>query len=139
MDSFAKKYLIGLIGVAVLVADWVYFGGDSRVAAINARLAEDPELASYVYPFRVRRIEDGIAVMGSPRSAQVPVMRFLRTAFPRFGNTPVTDPEMMAAQATLVERQSRAAELAQADPDVDGVRWELDERWYAEQGVFLGP
>lgn len=139
MDSFARKYLIGLAVAALVVGGWLLFSGDTRVDDINARLAADPELAAYVYPFRVQRIDNGIAVMGSPRSAEVPVMRFLRTAYPRFGNTAVTDPAMMAAQDELVERQSRAAELVTAEPDVTAVRWELDERWYAEQGVFLQP
>jgi len=137
MDSFAKKYLIGLAVIAIIAAGSWYLGRDTRVADINARLAADSELAGYPYPFRVRSLQNGVAIMGSPRSAEVPVMRFLRTAFPALGKTAVDDPAMMAAQDTLVEKQSRAAELVTAEDDVNTVRWELDERWYNENGVFL--
>jgi len=137
MDSFAKKYLIGLIAVLVLAAGAWYLNRDTRVADINAMLAADSVLAGYPYPFRVRSLQNGVAIMGSPRTADVPVMQFLRTAFPELRETAVNDAAMMAAQDRLVEKQSRAAELVQGEDDVNAVRWELDERWYNEHGVFL--
>lgn len=137
MDSFAKKYLVGLAAVVIIAAGYWYLNRDTRVADLNAMLAADAELAEYPYPFRVKSLANGIAIMGSPRSAEVPVMQFLRTAFPALRNTPVDDPAMMAAQDTLVDKQSRAAKLVTAEEDVRTVRWELDERWYNEHGVFL--
>ena len=72
MDSFAKRYLIVLTTVIVVAVAWIIFGGDKRVDEINAVLASDVELEGYPYTFRVLRIEDGVAVVSSPRSAEVP-------------------------------------------------------------------
>lgn len=137
MDSFAKKYLVGLVAVIIIAAGYWYLNRDTRVADLNAMLAADADLADYPYPFRVQSLSNGIAIMGSPRTAEVPVMQFLRTAFPALRKTAVDDPAMMAAQDRLVDKQSRAAELVTSEADVQAVRWELDERWYNEQGVFL--
>jgi hypothetical protein len=137
MDAFARNYLIGLITVAVVAAGAYWLSRDSRVSDINEVLARDSELADYPYPFRVLVLENGVATMSSPRSAEVPVMRFLRTAFPALGATSVDHPDMMAAQDELAERQSRAAQLVKSQPDVNAIRWEIDERWYNEHGVFL--
>lgn len=137
MDKFARNYLIGLI--VVVLAGVLYFAldRDPRVGEINALLGADAELADYPYPFRVWSLENGVAVMGSPRSADVPVMRFLRTAFPALQDTAVDEPAMMAAQDELVAKQSRAAELVRGQPDVTAVRWELDTGWYRSYGIFL--
>lgn len=137
MDTFARNYLIGLGTVIVLAAGIYWMNLDSRVADINAVLARDGELAEYPYPFRVLTLENGVATMSSPRSADVPVMRFLRTAFPELGATSVDHPDMMAAQDELAERQSRAAQLVKSQPDVSAIRWVIDERWFNEHGVFL--
>ncbi|EAQ98416.1 hypothetical protein [Congregibacter litoralis] len=137
MDKFARNYLIGLITVLAMGFLWYWSSQDSRVTEINDRLALDSQLASYPFPFRVESLENGIAIMNSPRSAEVPAMRFLRTAFPELSKTAVDHPEMMKAQDTLAETQSRAAELVRSFPDVNNVRWVIDERWFNEHGVFL--
>ncbi len=137
MDSFSKRYLMVLGSIVTAVILYVVLSGDERVYQINALLAEDLELRDYPYTFRVFRLEEGIAVMGSPRSAEVPAMRFLRTAFPELSRTAVDDPSMFAAQQILAEKQSRAMELVESQSDVIAVRWEIDERWFNEHGVFL--
>jgi hypothetical protein len=137
LDSFARKYLIVMLSVAVLALAWYFLSKDPRVAELNDLLTADSELATYPYKFRVLSLENGLAVLGSPRSAEVPVMQFLHTAFPDLAGLSVQDPRMMAAQDLLVEKQSRAAMLIREQPDVTGVRWTLDERWYAERGVVL--
>lgn len=138
MDSFARKYLIVLSVVIVAVVGYILLNRDDRVDQLNEILARDAELIDYPYAFRVRRLEeDGIAIMGSPRSAEVPVMQFLRTAYPELRQTAVTDPAMMAAQAVLVEKQGRAQELIAGQDGIRSVRWEFDERWFNERGVFI--
>lgn len=137
MDSFARNYLIGLLVLVVLGVGIYWLSRDSRVAEINAILARDSQLADYPYAFRVLALDNGVATVSSPRSAEVPVMRFLRTAFPELGATSVDHPDMMAAQDRLVDKQSRAAELVKSQPDVKAIRWQIDERWYNEHGVFL--
>jgi hypothetical protein len=137
MDSFAKRYLIVLTTIIIVGIAWISFGGDKRVSELNRMLAADEKLAVYPYEFRVRRIEDGVAVMGSPRSAEVPVMQFLRAAFPTLSQSAVDDPAMMEAQNTLAETQGHAQRLVADQVDIQAVRWEFDEDWYRRKGVFL--
>lgn len=137
MDSFAKRYLIVLTTIVVAGVVYVLMQGDERVDEINAMLAQDTQLQDYPYPFRVLSLEEGVAVMGSPRSAEVPVMQFLRTAFAPLSRTAVDDPAMMAAQQELARIQSRAMDTVLALDDVSTVRWEFDEQWFREHGVFL--
>lgn len=139
MDSFTRRYLY-LLGVVlvVILALWLA-GRDGRVAELNAQLAKEPLLANYPYQFRVLEIENSAAVMHSPRSAQMSVMHFLYAAFPELQGKDVQHPEMVAAQKRLGEMQSRASAVVQAHPEVDSVRWLLDERWLAERGVMLQP
>lgn len=126
--------ILGLIAVVVLL---VLASRDPRVGELNDLLEADAQLADYPYRFRVLELEDGVAVMSSPRSAEVAASRFLAAAFPRLRNLPATDPAMMAAQQELAERQGRAAELIRRQPDVSAVRWELDRRWLRSHGVDL--
>ncbi|MEM1191574.1 MAG: hypothetical protein AAF933_11710 [Pseudomonadota bacterium] len=137
MDSFGKRYLMVLGSIVTAVILYIVLSGDERVYQINALLADDADLRDYPYTFRVFRIEEGIAIMGSPRSAEVPAMRFLRTAFPELSRTAVDDPSMFAAQQVLAEKQGHAMRLVESQSDVTAVRWEIDERWFNEKGVFL--
>jgi hypothetical protein len=137
MDTFAKRYLIVLSSIVTVVTLTIVLGGDKRVDELNTMLAGDAELRDYPYRFRVVRLENGVATMSSPRSAEVPAMRFLRTAFPELSRTAVDDPAMMAAQQVLAAKQGRAMQLVESQLDISAVRWEIDERWFNEHGVFL--
>ena len=139
MDSFTRRYLY-LLGALLLIVLLVWLAGrDGRVGDLNAQLADDPLLADYPYGFRVLEINNGVATMTSPRSAQVSVMQFLYAAFPALRGKDVQHPEMVAAQERLAALQSRASRLVQAHPEVNRVRWQLDERWLREHGVILQP
>lgn len=139
MDSFTRRYLY-LLGAVLAVALVIWLAGrDGRVGDLNAQLADDPRLADYPYTFRVLEISNGVATMSSPRSAQVSVMQFLHAAFPELRGRDVQHPDMVAAQERLAELQFRASSLVEAHPEVDRVRWQLDERWLTEHGVVLQP
>jgi len=139
MDTFTRRYLWLLLGLLLVVAVAWWLNRDARVAQINGWLAGDAELAAYPYAFTVLHINNGVAFVSSPRSAQVPVMRFLHYAFPALQGKDVQHPDMMAAQDRLVAVQSRAAELVQTHPQVNAVRWVLDERWFSERGINVAP
>ncbi|MEQ9464590.1 MAG: hypothetical protein RJQ10_13095 [Haliea sp.] len=139
MDSFTRRYLY-LLGVVLLVVLVMWLTGrDGRVAELNAQLAQDPLLADYPYEFRVLEIENRVAIINSPRSARMSVMHFLYAAFPELQGKDVQHPDMVAAQERLARVQARAASVVEGHPEVDRVRWELDERWLAERGVTLQP
>ncbi len=137
MDKFARRYAAALGVIAVLLLGWWLLARDSQVVAFNALLTSDPVVGSYVYPFRVVEFDGGVAVMSSPRAANVPVLQFVRTAHPELRHRPVDDPAVMTAQEELVSVQARAARIVRDQPDVASVRWQLDERWYAERGVRI--
>lgn len=137
MDTFTRRYLLVLIVIAIggLVA-WLA-SWDSRVGELNALLESDSQLSAYSYQFKVQSLENGVAEVSSPRSAQVSVMQFLRIVDKDLQNVSVTDPAMMKAQDELVQIQSRAAKLLTGQSDVDSVRWSLDKRWYSSHGVYI--
>lgn len=106
-----------------------------RLRDLNRALAADAQVAAYPYPFRVRRIEGGTAVMGSPRSAELPVRRVLGVLEPAVAGLADDDPAYLAAQQRLAETQNHARERVLADPGITAVRWELDADWLRAQGV----
>lgn len=110
---------------------------DPRVGELNDILESDEQLAAYPYQFRVLSLDQGVARMTSPRSAQMSAIQGLRIMFPELeGKSPVS-PEMIAAQERLASIQTRAAVLIKAQEDVRSVRWTLDERWLARNGVYM--
>lgn len=137
MDPFVRRYSIALVCVALLIAVWMLLARDPRVGELNALLSVDHELADFPFQFRVIELEHGIATVSSPRSAEVPVMQFLRAAYPELEGISVDDPRMMAAQDGLVKMQSRAARLLKSQDDVRAIRWQVDERWFEKRGVPL--
>jgi hypothetical protein len=137
LDPFVKRYLLALIILLAAGAAYYFSQLDRRVGEINARLAASPVLADYPYRFRVLSLNNGVAVVTSPRSAQMGPMHFLRVLDASLNDKDVLHPDMMAAQQTLAEKQLEAERIVRAEPDVERVRWQLDERWYAEHGIFL--
>ncbi len=137
LDPFLRRYLVGM--AVLLVAGIVYFltQQDSRLSEINEKLATSPSLYDYPYRFRVLSLENGVAVMSSPRSADMGPMHFLRVLDPALKAVDVLHPDMMAAQDLLAQRQSAAARIVSDEPDVSSIRWQLDRQWYREHGVFL--
>lgn len=137
LDLFTKRYLGALFIAAVVLLLWWLSGLDFRVGELNDTLRADPELAAYPYQFEVMSLQDGVATVSSPRSAQVPALLYLRIVYPELNNASVTDDSMMAAQEALAAMQARAGEIVISQDDVQSVRWVIDSKWYAYHGVYL--
>ncbi len=136
MDPFTRNYSIALIVIlAGLTAWWISASWNPRVAALNAVLDADPDLSGYVYDFRVLDHADGAAVLSTPRSFDVPAMRFLEIVKPELAGKAQDHPAMIAAQQELIQHQKRAQNLMLGQPDVNRVDWRLDVRWLADHGV----
>jgi hypothetical protein len=139
MDSFTRNYSILLGAVLVgLLAWWLSTIWQPRVWEINEMLESDPTLSEYVYQFRVVDFDNGVAILSTPRSFDVPAMRFLEIVQPGLAGKAQDDPAMIAAQQDLIDHQKRAQGLVQALPDVQRVDWRLDVKWLADHGVHPG-
>jgi len=137
MDRFTRNYLIGL---GVLVAAgllWWLSSLDFLAGNLNGRLQEDPLVAGYAYPFRVRSVDDGIAQVYTPRTASMPATRFLAVIRPELARLAPDHPDVVAAEQRLAEVQARARSVVMEHPDVREVRWVLDRQWYESRGVTL--
>lgn len=138
MDQFTRNYSIGL-GVIVfgLLAWWLSSVWQPRVWEINDMLASDPQLREYVYRFRVVRLDKGVATLSTPRSFDVPAMRFLEIVQPTLAGLAQDDPASIAAQQDLIDHQKRAQALVLGLPEVQRVDWRLDVQWLADHGVHV--
>lgn len=138
MDRFTRNYTIGLgIVFTAVAAAWLISVWDPGAAGLNALLERDAELAAYPYPFRVESVKDGVATLKSPRSFELPVIRFLSTIDPSLAGKDANHPAVMAAQDSLVHHQKRAQEIVEQQPEIKAVRWVLDRGWYAARGLTI--
>lgn len=137
MDRFTRRYLTGLALLAAIGAIWWVSNLDGRVSALNSQLADDPYLSDYPYEFRVLAIENGVARMSSPRSADMSAIQGLRIMYPELRDESAVSDRMMTAQEDLARHQSYAGKQVTEHPDVKRVRWVLDERWLSENGVMI--
>ncbi len=136
MDTFTRNYSIALVVILAGIVFWLVSANwNPRVGELNEVLEADSDLSGYVYQFRVVDYADGVAVISTPRSFDVPAMRFLEIVKPELAGLAQDDPAMIAAQQDLIEHQKRAQTLMLGQPDVDRVDWRLDVRWLADHGV----
>lgn len=138
VDRFTRNYAIGLgVVLGALAVVWTLSVWDPGASKLNALLDADAELAAYPYPFRVESLKDGVATLKSPRSFEVPVIRFLAIIDPGLAGKEANHPDVMAAQDALVHHQKRAQEIVERQPEVKAVHWALDREWYAERGLTI--
>jgi hypothetical protein len=128
--------------LATLVIGAIYWFGlrtDPRVAALNQALNEisSPALRGYPYKFRVLRLEDGAAVMTTPRSPEVPVYRMIGSIYPSLAGKSPNDPDFVAGEKALAQVQAEARQIVLRQPGVSSVRWELDQNWLIAHGISL--
>jgi hypothetical protein len=108
-----------------------------QINRINDALAADPEVAAYPYPFHALSVDDGVAVISSPRSTEVSVLQFFKLAFPKLNLGNPDSPEVIAAQKRLAAVQGKVHNITKAQPDIKDVLWQIDRNWYASHGVTL--
>lgn len=125
--------------VLFFTADWAIRRPDSRARELNQVLeatASEP-LKAYAYPFRVLRVEQGMAVMGTPRNFDVPAFRVIAVLYPNINVKDPNNPAFVEAQQTLAARQTEARLIVSAQPGIKGVKWELDKTWLGTHGIEL--
>lgn len=137
VDRFTRNYSIALGVIVVVVLVWTIYE-DPLVSDLNDLLEQDTEVASYPYQFRVLRIQNGIAIMSTPRSSGFPVYRALGVLFPHLANRAQDDPDVMKAQQELAKVQKRAKAVVTESGRVENIRWELDKNWLSQHGIQVG-
>ena len=137
MDQFTKRYITGMTVLVLAGSLWWLASLDGRVRELNAMLYDNEFLASYPYQFRVIEITGDVAVMSSPRSAQLSAIQGLRAMYPALENESSVSDRMMSAQEDLARHQSLAARLVAEHPEVERVQWRLDEAWLQSHGIYV--
>jgi len=138
LDRGTKIYA-AVLAVIVLGLVFLALYEPPRVSELNHRLQTDEQVGGFPYAFRVLRIDNGIAVMSTPRSSAVPVAQVLDKIFPGLGNSDPASPLFRELQDKLASAQKRAKAIVLKDPEIKGVRWELDRDWLSSHGVNLPP
>jgi hypothetical protein len=131
-----KIYAFFIAALALTVMVNIFYE-PSEVRALNAVLKQDDKLNSYPYRFRVLAVKNGVAVMTSPRSADVPVPVIIKVIDPSLQNVSVSEERFFEAQQTLADLQAYARERVMAQEGISRVIWKLDEEWLLSRGVKL--
>ncbi len=140
MNSDAWRRAVGkirtwqwlVIALTLLIAlDSAIRRPDARSRELNRIIVAQasPRLRDYPYPFRVRRVEGGTAVMGTPRNYEVPAFKVLGALYPQVNVKDANNPEFIALEQTLGAVQAEARSIVASQPGIAGVRWELDRDW----------
>jgi len=134
MDKFTRNYMIVLAALAMFLLIWVFYEPPA-VSRLNDLLKENAEVAAYPYRFRVLKLEDGVATMGTPRSANFPAFRALVIFYPELKNQPLDSLEVVEAQQELARIQGIARGIVARSDSVDRVVWALDTNWLHSVGI----
>jgi uncharacterized UPF0160 family protein len=135
--SRGLKIYIAILGLLVIAGLVKVLYEPSDVRELNAMLQRNEQLKNYPYQFRVLSVDNGVAVMTSPRSAKVSVPEVIKVIDPALQGVSVTDDRFFAAQHHLAELQSSAKKLIESAPTVERVQWQLDERWLSSHGIVF--
>ncbi len=131
------KILLVVIGLGLIY--WFGLRTDPAVQVLNQAIQGrgSQTLQNYPYAFRVLRLENGVAIMATPRSPEVPVYRMIAAIYPNLAGKAPNDPDFVAAQKVLAEVQSEARQIVLDQPGISGVKWELDRNWLIAHGISL--
>jgi hypothetical protein len=83
----------------------------------------------------VLETSNGVAVVASPRSVDVPMMRFLSLVDPSLRNAEPNSAAAIVVQKRLGEIQGRVRKLIEAEPDIRSVSWRVDADWFGQHGA----
>ncbi|MES9970649.1 MAG: hypothetical protein ABW092_11495 [Candidatus Thiodiazotropha sp.] len=137
LDRGTKIYAGILAGICLgLLLAWIVTL-DFRLGEIDAMLKQDSRISSYPYPFRTYEIKGRTAVMSSPRSREMPAVRFISLIRPDLKSLDEQHPKLIEAQKELASVQSKVRELVLSREDIDRVNWRLDKEWFAGKGIWI--
>jgi hypothetical protein len=131
------KIILAMFALAAIY--WFGLRTDPKVDALNQAIQQTGShaLLDYPYEFRVTRLNAGEAIMGTPRSAEVPVYRMIGAIHPNLSGRSPNDPDFVAAEKEMAQIQSEARQIVLGQPGVTSMRWELDRNWLIANGIQL--
>lgn len=135
-----KSLLIGvLLALALAAIYWFGFRTDPKVEALNQAIQQQGsyDLRHYPYPYRVMRMDGTVAVMGSPRSAAMPVVQMIRSIDPSLEGADADNPDFVAAEKKMADLQFEARKIVLAQPGVSSVTFKLDKEWLSDHGISV--
>jgi hypothetical protein len=137
LDKGTKIYAAVLGGIlSFALVSWL-FTLDFRLGEIDALLQQDAEIADYPYRFKALEIRGTTAFISTPRSTEMPAVRFLAIIKPTLVNKSEQDPVVIEAQKALAALQSKVRKLVLSRQDIENVSWRLDKQWYADKGILI--
>ena len=137
MKLFVRHYiLMSFLLLFLFMAAWFSIH-NSRVSELNELLTNDAQLSQYPYEFKVISVKDKTVEIASPKTAQVPSVYFLSVTFPELAGKSAVNPEVLKAQIELAKIQGRAKKLVTLQPDIEQVKWVIDEAWYTKHGITM--
>ena len=136
MDRGTKIYAI-ILGTLTLALAISFLYESPKVSELNDRLESITIINEFPYHFKVLRINNGTAILSSPRSTDVPVSRILGLLFPEVKGQSTQSPDFQKAQKTLAKVQNMAREVVISDAEIKRVSWELDRSWLLQHGISL--
>lgn len=134
MDRGTKIYSI-ILGLLTLALAIIFLYESPKVSELNDRLESITMIDEFPYHFKVLRINDGTAIMSSPRSTDVPVSKMLGILFPEVKGKSTQSSEFQKAQKTLAEVQKLAKDTVISDISIKKISWELDRSWLLQHGI----
>ncbi len=134
MDKFTRNYSLLLAAAGLFLLFYLFYESPD-VRRLNTLLKNDSVLASYPYRFRVTGLENGVATMTTPRSAEFPAYRALAILYPALAGEAADSEAMIEAQESLAAVQARAQKTVVDAEGVNRVRWQLDENWLRGSGI----
>ncbi len=136
MDRGTKIYAL-VLGIFTLSLVFLFFYESPKVSELNDRLESIPLIKEFPYHFKVLRIDNGTAVMSTPRSTDVPVARILSILFPEVKGKSTQSSDYQKAQKKLANVQNTARLKVLEDNEVHNIRWELDRSWLLQHGISI--
>ncbi len=136
MDRGTKIYAL-ILGIFTLSLAFIFFYESPKVSELNDRLESITLIKEFPYHFKVLRINNGTAVMSTPRSTEVPVARILSILFPEVKGKSTQSSDYQKAQKKLANVQNTARKTVLEDNEVQRIRWELDRSWLLQHGISI--
>ncbi|MCU7834526.1 MAG: hypothetical protein KZQ83_04650 [gamma proteobacterium symbiont of Taylorina sp.] len=136
MDKGTKIYTI-VLSIFCLSIVIIFLYESPKVQDLNNQLKNVKEVNNFPYSFKVLQINNGIAIMNSPVSVDLPCGKVIAIIFPQLKGKSLLSPDYQTAQQQMAKVQMLASQLVKSDPDIHKIVWQLDKSWLIQHGVSL--